>query len=89
MPEKLPDRSDFDDLTKPLIPSERKAKKVEDLTSEERAEMIENSLLFEEVTKERQAEQLKTHGKTDKELEAEADAWLKNAGFDDLVEGKK
>lgn len=85
----VPTPNPLDDLIQPLIPGVRKPRLIDnDLTPEERADIIESRMLAEDVTKERQAEQLKTHGKTDKELEAEADAWLSAAGFDDLVEGK-
>lgn len=76
------------DLEGPLVPRVRRQKLAKDLTPEERAEIIENSMLAKEVTKERIEEQVRLYGKTDEDLEADADAWLKTAGFADLVEDK-
>lgn len=72
-----------------LAPRRRRQRPSEDLSPEEKAEIIENRMLADDVNKERQSELMRTHGKTEEDLEADADAWLKAAGFDDLVEGKE
>lgn len=73
-----------------VLPEQMPIKKrpVEGLTAEERIELLADRMLAEQVSAERQQEQLKTHGMTDKDLEAEADRWLRLAGDDDLVDNK-
>ncbi len=72
----------FDNL-KPKEPRE------EDLTPEEAAEVAANAVLAREVTQLRQADLLAVYGKTEEELALDADALLKAAGFEDLIEQPK
>lgn len=51
----------------------------DDLTPDERAEMIADSMLADQIDKERQEIQLKVYGKTDQQIEADADAFLRAA----------
>lgn len=55
---------------------------LEELTDVEKAESLADRLIFKQITKERQQEQLKLHGKTDQQLETDADQLLKSMGFD-------
>ncbi|MDO8570305.1 MAG: hypothetical protein Q7R97_01850 [Candidatus Daviesbacteria bacterium] len=48
----------------------------------------DNIQLAEEIDKERIADQLRYHGKTDAELQREADNLLKKAGYGDLTKWK-
>lgn len=48
-------------------------------TPAEKAEIQENIKLAQEVTRERRQDQLDLHGKTDQQLQNEADALLKSA----------
>lgn len=54
----------------------------EGLTDEEKAEMLVDRLISKQISQERQKEQLELFGKTDKQLEQDADEWLKKMGFD-------
>lgn len=62
---------------------------INELTPDERAEMIADSMFANEIDKERQKTQLRIYGKTDKQIEAEADAFLRTAQLRDRLNRKR
>lgn len=58
----------------------------------EKVERLADNMVSKQITEERQQEQLRLHSKTDHQLEADADQWLKSRGFDkdgNPTEGKE
>lgn len=69
-------------------PNKRRRQISEDLDPELAGEIVANSMLAREVDEERETELKTTLGVTSSDLEKEADRWLREAGNDDLVDGK-
>lgn len=62
---------------------------VDEESEVERAERLVDTLMSREITQERQQEQLKLHGKTDQQLEADAIQWLRSMDNAYMTEGKE